>query len=503
MTINLLIVDDEELTRECLANYINWRELDITETKTASNGIQALETAKDFVPDILITDIKMPHMSGIELSHKFKEKYPSCKIIFISGYAEKEYLKSAIDLKVEAYIDKPVTSDNVVQTAEKVVRLIKKEREKQHQEFILGRNLNRAQNIVRQEIAQALIRQDLDWNKFRLDFIPTYFRWENEHPYLAVCMKLHSSLEHSFAKTLCSQLEQFIKNNYLMDCKDYYIGLIEDERPFFITDICSLLLLNQLFEKIKEKLFTDFRLNCTIVIGPTVNSISQIPDSYRTAYHALDYYSLYSNERTLINCHFEIVQKTAPEEIFRLKNYTHEEITYLFNILQTEQYTNIEYIRRRLFDLYHNILQNSTVQSGITWEAFKEYSLADYEELLKSDKVSLNFIHGYNEYDIKIKQALQYIQSNYSNKDLSLKMVADAIELSQNYFCTLFKQNTGLTVNEFIIKIRIERAKYLLRSTNLKLYEIGEKIGIPDANYLNILFKKNCLITPTQYRKKA
>lgn len=503
MKINLLIVDDEELTRECMANYINWKELGITETKTASNGLQALDIANDFVPDILITDIKMPHMSGIELSHNFKEKYPACKIIFISGYAEKEYLKSAIDLKVEAYIDKPVTSDNVAQTVEKVIKLIIKERERQNQEFILGRSLNRTQNIVRQEIAQALIRQDLDWNTFRLDFIPTYFAWEDEHPYLTVCMKLHSSLKHSFAKTLCSQLEQFINDNFLMDYTHYYIGLIEDERPFFITDICSLLLLNQLFAKIKEKLITDFQLNSTVVIGPTVNSISQIPDSYRIAYHTLDYYSLYFDGCTLINCHFELTGKKAPEEIFHLKDYTDEEITCLFNILRSEKYTNIEYIRLRLFDLYHKMIQNSTMQTGIIWESFKDYSLAEYEELFKSDKVPLNFMQGYDKFDIKIKQALHYIQSNYSNKELSLKMVADAIELSQNYFCTLFKQNTGLTVNEFIIRIRIERAKYLLKNTNLKLYEIGEKIGIPDANYLNILFKKNCMLTPTQYRKNA
>ena len=503
MNINLLIVDDEELTRECLANYINWKELDITKIKTASNGLQALSVSKDFVPDILITDIKMPHMSGIELSHEFKEKYPACKIVFISGYAEKEYFKSAIDLKVEAYIDKPVTSDNVIQTVEKVVTLIKKEREKQHQELILGRNLNRAQNIVRQEIAQALIRKDLDWNKFRLDFIPTYFNWDEEHTYLAVCMKLHSSLEHSFAKTLCSQMEQFINDNCLIDYTNYYIGLIENERPFFITNNCSLLLLNQLFMKLKDKLINDFQINCTVVIGPTVHSLLHIPDSYRIAYHSLDYYSFYSEERTLINCHFKIPDKKAPENIFRLKNYTNEEIENLFCQLHTEQYTNIDDIRCLLFDVYHKILQNSTGQTGIGWEIFKGYSFAEYEELLKSDKVSLNFIHGYDEYDAKIKQALQYIQSNYSNKDLSLKMIADAIDLSQNYFCTLFKQNTGLTVNEFIIKIRIERAKHLLRSTNLKLYEIGEKIGIPDANYLNILFKKNCQITPTQYRKNV
>ena len=82
-------------------------------------------------------------------------------------------------------------------------------------------------------------------------------------------------------------------------------------------------------------------------------------------------------------------------------------------------------------------------------------------------------------------------------------MIADQVELSQNYFCTLFKKNCGMTVNDFIVKVRIDKARYLLKNTNLKLYEISRQIGIPDANYLNILFKKTCHMTPSQYRREA
>lgn len=92
------------------------------------------------------------------------------------------------------------------------------------------------------------------------------------------------------------------------------------------------------------------------------------------------------------------------------------------------------------------------------------------------------------EYDPKIRQAIQYISQNYGNEKLSIKMGADQVELSQNYFCTLFKKNCGMTVNDFIVKVRIDKAKYLLKNTNLKLYEISQQIGIPDANYFNILF---------------
>ena len=104
--------------------------------------------------------------------------------------------------------------------------------------------------------------------------------------------------------------------------------------------------------------------------------------------------------------------------------------------------------------------------------------------------------------DAKIHRALLYINKNYSNPQLSVRNLADHVDLSQNYFCTLFKENTQVTVNEYITRIRIERAKYLLRNTNCKLYEISDQIGIPDASYLNVLFKKFCGMTPTQYRNQ-
>ena len=103
--MKLLLVDDEELTRNGLLNHIDWNSLGISEIRAASNGQQALELFSSFSPDILLTDIKMPHVSGIELARQIRRDGYLCKIIFISGYAEKEYLKSAIDLKVEAYID--------------------------------------------------------------------------------------------------------------------------------------------------------------------------------------------------------------------------------------------------------------------------------------------------------------------------------------------------------------------------------------------------------------
>ncbi len=145
MEIRLLLVDDEDLTREGLLHYVEWGNLGITHIKAASNGIQALKIAADFEPDILLTDIRMPHMSGIELAHEIRKRAPSCHILFISGYAEKEYLKSAITLKVDAYIDKPATPDNVSLAVARTAEAINREREKSRLDMLRTRNLGRAE----------------------------------------------------------------------------------------------------------------------------------------------------------------------------------------------------------------------------------------------------------------------------------------------------------------------------------------------------------------------
>ena len=111
--INLLIVDDEIFTREGLLEMLPLDQLGITETRQAFDGIDALNVAKDFEPNILLTDVRMPRMNGIELAFEIRKLYPECSIIFMSGYSDKEYLKSAIALKAITYVEKPIELDEL------------------------------------------------------------------------------------------------------------------------------------------------------------------------------------------------------------------------------------------------------------------------------------------------------------------------------------------------------------------------------------------------------
>ena len=106
--VKLLIVDDESYTREGILDTMPWEDLSITDVKEAFDGINALEILENYEPDIILTDVRMPRLNGIELSFKARELYPNCSIIFMSGYSDKEYLKSAIHLKAISYVEKPI-----------------------------------------------------------------------------------------------------------------------------------------------------------------------------------------------------------------------------------------------------------------------------------------------------------------------------------------------------------------------------------------------------------
>ena len=148
--IKVLIVDDEIFTRQGIIAEIPWSKLGLIEIEQAYDGINALEVARAFNPDILLTDVRMPRMNGIELSFKLRELYPTCEIIFLSGYSDKEYLKSAIKLKAVSYVEKPIDIEELQMAITNAIALKLKETEN-------------TQN-VKNDIALKLINKNSDIN---------------------------------------------------------------------------------------------------------------------------------------------------------------------------------------------------------------------------------------------------------------------------------------------------------------------------------------------------
>ena len=147
--------------------------------------MEALLAVDDIKPDILLSDIRMPHMTGIELATIIRKKFPRCKIIFLSGYADKEYLMSAIELKVVNYIEKPIDVVEIRKAVSKAVMQL----ESEQKEELIHDGFQKALPIIHEEIVSALVSPGLDWQRFSQDFIPLYFEWTKIGNYSLSCIR--------------------------------------------------------------------------------------------------------------------------------------------------------------------------------------------------------------------------------------------------------------------------------------------------------------------------
>ena len=503
MEIRLLLVDDEDLTREGLLHYVEWGNLGITHIKAASNGIQALKIASEFEPDILLTDIRMPHMSGIELAHEIRKRSPSCRILFISGYAEKEYLKSAITLKVDAYIDKPATPGNVSLAVAKTAEAINREREKSRLDMLRTRNLGRAEDIVKDRVALILIQKQTDWIKFHEDFVPSYFTWPESGTCYAVCLHIDFPNFPSYPYADCFNIREYWKREGIFSDSEYFSGVMEHLCIFFLVMTKSPGRIRDAAQQLQQWIKQENERESTVVAGPPVTSFKNLAASYHSAVCEMACICFYEDRPRLTLLSFNFVHKPAPASLFSEKQLSPERYAALLDSIASERFTDINYISQKLYELYLFIMQKNPGAPVYSLDDFRSQSLPRLRQDIDRQISESLLPSGHEDYEPKIRQAINYIYQYYGDEKLSIKMIADQVELSQNYFCTLFKKNCGMTVNDFIVKVRIDKARYLLKNTNLKLYEISRQIGIPDANYLNILFKKICHMTPSQYRREA
>lgn len=158
--IKLIIVDDEKTTRESLKECIDWKSLRVDKVEIAKNGLAALENAQQIIPDIVITDARMPKMDGIKFATRVRELYPECKIIFISGYSDKEYLKSAIHLKAVSYIENPINIEDVEAAVLESVSIYYDDAKRKADTEKLKGSLIESIPFIRQEVALELVKDE-------------------------------------------------------------------------------------------------------------------------------------------------------------------------------------------------------------------------------------------------------------------------------------------------------------------------------------------------------
>lgn len=524
--LNVVIADDEERICQLIEALIEWEKLGMQIAGIAHNGLEALELVEKIRPDILITDIRMPGCNGLELIAGVR-KTAECEIIIISGYAHFEYAQSAIKYGVGDYLLKPVNQAELYATLKKLKERIMERRESESdRQQLLQKSENdiyRLQmNLMEQLIGQraAPLTMQMLQEEYYLKVQPGVFQAfclkidgkieELSESGLAVVMDKASSLLTSSLRAKCYELVLYEKPctwigimNYPKDEGDEIrrkmrecLNQLEAQKNLYGPVTFSGAVGRAVIEP--EQLMCSVKEAMTILKERLVKGTGRILDKMpeESSVH----------ERNLLEKYMRLtahaIEVLSLEEAERAAWHIKEEAEAIPNI-NGQEIWELAVSCGRLFLSQLEIRQRE--QENHRFEVQCEHCGTAEElfaQLVKMQNEHLDAVIKRRENDAvrPIRQAKQYIQ-NHFQEPITMEEVSSAVGLSSAYFSVLFKKEEGEGFAKYLINLRMEEAKRLLRETNCSVAEICHKVGYSDVKHFTHTFEKAAGVKPATYRK--
>lgn len=530
---SVLIVDDEHLVRYGIKSMIDWEKIGFTVVGDASNGKEGLLAFEQHKPDVIITDIKMPVMDGLEMIGRIRDFDKSSKVIVLTCMQDFEFARTALRMGAADYL---IKSDMMPDDLQAVMVGVKEQLDSE-------RGVAQAQemNVENIEFKENIAKEKFLWELSQGTLPRTYLT--DEHlstlgltgfsDHLTVWMigmdyldKKLSTMQEDDKHTFLTETQELIRT-VLATRRDISFELFSGQ-----TGIWNVLCLSRSGDEresveLAAAIIDQFRikLNCTVTIGisSTFAELIDIHKFYGQAaycyrqklflgcgklFHADRLLPIQENSGAVLSIHY----KKLNEWVYALNR--HELHTSLHRIFEEAARTrNDEKVHMlaiellmNLTNIYAEMMRDSEqlyerkkqFYEEIKWletiDDYREWFLAAYDELIS------HIADVYNEDKSSIDKVVRYIEEHYQ-EELSLQQLSEYAHLSKNYFANLFKKEVGESFVEYVTRIRMDKAKLLLESTELKISQIGPMVGITDSKYFSKVFKKITGISPLEYRE--
>lgn len=493
---NVLIVDDEKIEREGL-KYLLSREEGERNVFEASNGKQALQIIRSEDIQLVLTDIKMPHMDGLELSRRAKEENPALQIIIFSGYSDFTFAQEAIRYGVTEYILKPVNPEDfhkVIQKAEKVIE----QRKKKESREIKGKNF----------LQNYLYSGKLEILEKAKDMI-NLEKWNGWH-----CGILLES-DVAFFDTAEETLEEEIQKELRRVC--FYLNLNARQSLLLFQDVyCDYqLVANHLYNFMKRKYRDSFYLavsrkfeGCECLPEILEQLEQQMEEKF---YHPEKH--VFSNEDDVLKLSVGEVQDSQIMQMIS-EDITRKDTDQLrkhFACLKEKYHDNTQYSAMYIKFVFSNVIQELFQENQFSGERRLEHEierLYNCRNIMEIVEVTEDNIKEYEAFldrsmsssRNEVAAVKNYIYQHYE-EDLNLEMLAEKVYLSSGYLSFIFKKETGMNLNRYIRVFRMEKAKELLCSTNMKVAQVSERVGFANVSYFCRSFREYYGSSPESYRK--
>lgn len=532
---NFMIVDDDKLIRERLLSVIPSKKLGLTLCGEAENGVQALEIFQSCHPQIVIMDVNIPIINGIDAAAAMLEEDPDVNVVIVTGHGTLPAAQAALRSGVIDFLLKPVNSAELTGVLRKIIQKIQEQAgqalERQRMECLLERSMP----LLRSRYFLSLMKKPpeeidpADCRQRLADFGIT-------DPGANVCVSLIVSNYEtpSMGKQLSMQsiLEEELEKRLEIagiGCLFLYDMMQRMILIAYGTQKQLGMILEQKFSSVRDKMRYVHRLDFHASIGSVIPGFLRLRESYQDAERALDYWNVLGNNNivnssTVNNIDLPNVQVPSIRygEIMDLliaENLADIRSTfdaYLNQISYIPQ-SSMPYVQRKAIELTA-LLLSCADELGAELNAPLSEQPMVYVRILSAERVLdvrrmvidtaeavVACIHSKRK-DNKaraLSSAKQYVLQNFTNPNLDLSRVAESVNLSPNYVAQLFKRYEDCNFTEYLNRVRIDRAKKLLMTTHMRVYEVSEAVGYQNSKYFFQLFKQITGMRPREFYESS
>lgn len=513
----VLIVDDERMIREGMKKVLPWNSLEIGKVMIAASGFEALEVVKEEKPEIMITDISMTEMTGLELIEKVLEIVPEMRILVLTGYDSFEYARECLRLHVQDFLLKPIDEEILSESVHKQVEYLKEKERQREKESVLLRTEGISVQMELEKVMSQLIRGK---NKAQaIDQMKEWVKLDKDiNLVLAVLLpeqgvgpaKQDSVWRFQQMRNICLSV---------IDAKGLGITFSEQEGDKIIV-VLYVKKCNAEISKVIGDLLAilkdEFNYAPRAAIGNEVVGFENIDASYRDAMGLLrndkmDIHKILHTPNAIRRSQMfqEVYEELKNEICTNVGDYPYIIRVFETFCMATDSYNLSEdAVRRYCFELVANVYCAYVSEGGTAKDQNLESFMgslngADRGACLELGKQYLTKLLGGEEKDFHeiIGKAKRYINAHLA-EDISVANIAELFFVSPTYFSRLFKRTTGQGCNEYIVQKRIEKACVLLETTNFNAGKIAGMVGYNDINYFSMAFKKHRGVSPINYRNE-
>ncbi len=533
---SIVVVDDEAVIRDGIRRHIDWEAHGYRFIAACEDGPTAMEVVAGDPPDVLLTDISMPFLNGLELADVVRREYPRTKIVLLTGYDRIEYAQEAVQLRVSSFLLKPITP----QELKDVLAELKEELDREYREMRdrdrLARQLRESLPLLRERFLNRLIqggvRSDQIAEGFQLCDLRLPDRW-------IVVVALDSDIDpgDGAADALTrNEIDQLVVRNTLGSLS----GDVEPLASFgdiagrvvFLIDGGTVGAAAQRARECAEQLRACLKpvlgTTVSVGVGTPVDGPGGLSIGYKRAVSALSYrfvagpdrvteYAEFSGETAVDDRRSELEALTPAILSFSPVGAgfgdSRHQIAEVIDQLRAAggDIGRSQSVLFRVLSRFLDWIDELGIEDSAVFDSESPFDILRSFKTLDQVEQWFNAVLEQLEAELQHKrehraarkagEAREFIRSNYTNPDLSLEDVCRAIGAGTSYFSQFFKTHTGKTFVEYLTAVRVEEAQKLLVSSSLLTYEIAAQVGFRDANYFSIIFKRVTGKTPTEFRK--